>query len=164
MGVDITIFPEYLFNGSYWTSLCGAFRPERNREIFQLVGLTGCNLLRDPAVDPIFSLRGLPSDLGCDARANAFIDIDGDWRSDYLVSREEAESLISEGRSRWCDDLESSILDPGVRGHTWLLAEEYKSVLLSATEVGDEWWALLALVQEMERRGNHTRLIMWFDD
>jgi hypothetical protein len=165
MGIDINIYPEHrLSDAAGWMSLCGAFNAPRDRELFQLMGLANCGLPDQPAVASLFSLKGLPHDLGWEANANSHISVDGDWRPDYNVTHAEAAALVREGKASWADERELSILDPDLRGPTWLSADEYKLVLNASSNVAAEWWGLLALLEEIERRGSSTRLVIWFDD
>ena len=165
MGVDINIFPEYSVRPhGHWLSFCEGVNAGRDREIFQLMGLAGCNLPGMDPINPLFALRGLPPDLATDATDNAFISVDGDWRTHHVVSRTEAEDLIKEGKSRWYDSRQTRILNPYLRGYTWLYCHEYKRVLETASEASAEWWGLLALIEELERRELRTRLVIWFDD
>lgn len=167
MGTDINIYPECGFSHDgeiRWTSICGAFEMSRNRELFQRIGLTSYNVPDQPVVSPLFPLRGLPPALGYEAQRQAFISVDGDWRSDYLVTPAEANRMVASGKARWFDEQQDAITDPDLHGHTWLSCEEYRSVLTPEDEhINVDWWGLLAMLEEFERRGHTTRLVIWFD-
>lgn len=163
MGVDIQIYPERRL-GDRWLSICGPFRPGRNREIFQLVGLAR-GLPGKPAVLPLYPIRGLPDSLGYEAERDVSIMIDGDWQVDRMITRVEAELMVAKGRTVWRDENKYRILDTDFFGHSWLTMEEYDHVLRSTSEECDtDWWGLHALLNEFERRENETRIVMWFND
>ncbi len=168
MGTDINAYPEVMFEGpseTSWLSIAGGFHLSRNRELFQLVGYADARLTHQSIVQPMFTTRGLPTDLGWDASREAFIGIDWDWRTDNAVTREDAMMMVENGTTTWADKSRNFIRDPDILGATWLFSHEYSQVLQSAVEEkpSTDWLGLLALLNEYEKHGASTRVILWFD-
>lgn len=168
MVTDVHIYPEYDIGRTEpcWFSICGAFHVPQNRKLFQAIGLS--SYIGRPCsepVPPMFPLRGLPPALGEEARNNAFVWIEDDWRTDYAVTAEDAAALVTQGRTLWKDDMKSAIVDPDMYGHTWLSGAEYGRMLDAVDwPIDTSWSALRVMLDEFERCGQMTRLIMWFDN
>ncbi|MCW3847496.1 hypothetical protein OF829_09595 [Sphingomonas sp. LB-2] len=157
MGIDINIYCEArLDDDAQWWGICGEVFVGRNRTLFDRLGRARSMAL--------FPLRGLPAGLSPEAEKHVVIHVDGDWRSDYTISRAEAEQMVAEGKTRWYDERQEKILDPDLIDHSWLTTDEYRRVLDSFEDgPAVEWAALLALLEVYERGGFPTRIVFWFD-
>lgn len=157
MGIDINIYCEArLDSDEQWWGICGEFFVGRDRTLFDRLG-------RAPSIAP-FPLRGLPTGLSPEAQKHAYIEVGEDWRTDYAISRADAERMVAEGKTRWFDLRQERILDPDLIDHSWLTADEYRRVLASfGDDLAVEWLALLAMLDVYEQSGIPTRIVFWFD-
>lgn len=164
MGCDIHIYPEYSSFRSgakdYWQNFATNMNPGRDYELFgALAGIRGFP-------GPIVPIRGLPDDLAMMTKWDNTI-----WVSETKpdtenhCSRENAESWVKTGGSSWIDDTKDAVTHPDHHSHTWLTVEEFRAAIaLVGRDVEMTYYALLAALDEIEKRGGKTRVVMWFDN
>lgn len=165
MGADIHAYPEFAYLGReerVWGSLCGQFSLSRDYDLFgKIAGIRG-----GQAMVP---LRGLPTDMGFEAHDDCFELVeDYNLNPDFRVSREQAAQLVAEGRTSWSNESQVAIVNVDWHSFTWLASQELRKVLEAPRtidyRIGGSWWALLAMLEEIERHECETRLVVWFDN
>lgn len=171
MGCDIHAYLEYTSkeagdSGDYWSGFGGCINPGRNYDLFTL--LAG---VRGDAKEAVIPPRGIPSDLGCEARNDCFLFVSNDPKGDNVVSRKEAENYHKAYGSAYKKDAKGKIIyvaHPDYHSHTWLTRDEYARVLTQAKLQGDSpyatYTAILAVMDHFENQGYRTRLVLWFDN
>lgn len=162
MGADVHIYPEYAVKYDdklSWLPLSGRIHGSRDYGLFgKLAGVRGGQALICP--------RGLPADAGYEARNdNQLFVYDAAESSEYVKS-ETAAAWVANGSSEYTDETKKWVTHPDWHSHTWLTAAEFRRVLEAPSEHAhsDSYWALLAMLEEMERRGKNARLVLWFDN
>lgn len=160
MGCDIHMYAEYAKAGDaeHWRDFGGHINPGRDYGLFaKLAGVRGEGAM--------FPVRGVPSGLSYEAQGdNAFFVTDS--KGDRYVSRDTAQGWVDRGISQWTDDRECFVTDPDNHTHSWVTPAELRQALEAPGPWphGDEYWALLAALEELERRGNTARVVFWFDN
>ena len=163
MGTDIHVYPEFHYEGKPdWESLSGQFHLARDYNLFKRLGVRGG--------EPMFPLKGLPSDLGDEAREDCFVDVE-DHRDhpDWRLSRDHAERLVAEGRTFWSNENQVQIADLDWHSFTWLTTNEFREVVAARIDSDDAeidpcYLALVAAMDELERHNCVGRLVLWFDN
>lgn len=158
MGVDIHCFVEARWrdDDAGWQSVA-QFDLPRDRDAFgRIAGIQG--------VEAVFPARGLPPGLGYSADKACHL-----WVADDMAeqqgwcSRAEAEKWIADGQTHWVAP--NRILDPDFFGFTWLTLSEWSSAIEAPTpyRVGVEYLAVAGAMNELERGGYLSRVVIWFD-
>lgn len=162
MGTDIHAYPEYKLGDVGWASLCGEFELARDYELFgKMAGV------RDRVA--MVSPRGLPADFGDAVRDDCFEDVEPYLEApEFRLTRERAEQCVKAGKSFWLNEHQGAISSPDWHSFTWLFLSEYRAILgaerVSTWPIGVTYYGLLAMLEEIERRGCRTRVVMWFDN
>lgn len=162
MGADIHLYPEYstFRNDSrdYWQSFATDMNPGRDYELFGvLAGVRGQET-------PLVPLRGLPDHPSITTSWDNTVWV-SDTEGEKLCSKETAESWVRTGCSRWLDDSKRGVTHPDHHSHTWLTLPEFKAAIaILGRDVAHGYYGLIAALEEMERRGAKTRIVMWFDN
>lgn len=169
-----------------WDSFGARINPGRNYALFDAIAGVRGNELQ------LFKPRDIPDDLAYHASGDYWLYInylhpDAEWEGSTSPSR--AESYINSG-CRTKGSFEPTLSQQGDviteigaehRGkpthvehpdwhtHTWLTPQEFAAALdkvegSSDWGVGAKYWALLAAMQELERRGEEVRIVIWFDN
>lgn len=160
MGADIHVYPEYEVREGYWGGLCGRSNPGRDYDLFgKIAGVRRDGQMFDP--------RGFPGDAGYIAKGDNHIFIHKDGGEGYATP-EDAERWVTSGISHYTDETKRWVTDPDAHSHTWLTPAEFRAVLEAPREGGwsidEPYWGLLAMIEEIERRGKRARLVIWFDN
>lgn len=164
MGADIHIYPEYdagPFEGKpYWMPLSQQVHGDRDYDLFgKIAGVRGGGAM--------FPVRGFPADAGYSAKGDNHLFVYDSEGSEY-AKPEAAASWVAQGVSRYTDESKAYVTAPDWHSHTWLTPAEFRQALEAPVEYGrghiDSYWALLAMLEEMERRGKAARLVIWFDN
>lgn len=165
MGADIHCYIEYRHkrqsDNEHWSSFGGHINPGRNYELFgKIAGVRSGGQM--------FPLRGLPSPLGYKARGDYEIFVvDHETDLEGHVSRDDADRWVANGSSRYTDERKVFVTDPDAHSMTWLSSAEWRAVLESGPfEWGEpdvDYFAMLAAMDEIERRGHTARVVIWFD-
>ena len=161
MGCDIHLYPEArrLPDGE-WFSVAGSMNPGRDYDLFgKIAGLRSS----EPSM---YEVRGLPGQLGFWARSDNQIFITADGGGDYATLAE-AERWVASGSSEWTDERKVFVTHPDWHSHTHLSVAEMRSALEAPSKWGErdvEYWGVLAMMEEIERRGHEGRFVIWFDN
>jgi len=168
MGADVHCYVEFQRKNSdrkdYWSSFGGGINPGKNYILFGYLA----NVRGDgPAV---IEPRGLPENLGHIAQLDARIFI-CDENGEGFCTLEKAKEWEKYGCKIYEQNGEPGFVDhPDWHSHTWLTPDELQQVY-DKTESDKEVWrlddtyyALLAAMRELEKRGNNVRLVLWFDN
>jgi len=160
MGCDIHTYPEFARGDSeHWSPVGGRFNPGRDYDLFgKIAGVrTG--------EAPMFPVRGLPEALGYEASSDSQLFIT-DSEGDGFTTPATAARWVAEGSSRYTDDTQRFVTRPDWHSHTWLTPSELRQTLEAPArwEHDPRYWALLAMLEELERRGGRARLVIWFDN
>jgi len=176
MGCDIHLYLEYSGEPTegrkrYWSGLGGRINPGRDYDLFAKIA--GVRDYSDDGAKKMFEPRGSPDDMGWAAADDDRLRVipDGEDADDREVNRSRAEGWIKHG-SRWIaldeERPEYWVSDPDNHSHTWLTPAEFRSVLEAPRPDGwgidEEYWAVLAAAEELERRGRTARFVIWFDN
>lgn len=169
MGCDIHTFIERRTRGQErWVSVTPSLNPGRNYEAFAfLAGVRNYN-----EIEPISEPRGFPEDAGWRAvESNTLWVTDNpSWSPDERnVIKSRAEKWIENGSSKWFDPERRRITDPDWHSHSWVTSSEWRKLLNQDFMQNDQSWfveyhALGAMIDELERRGQETRVVFWFDN
>lgn len=171
MGCDIHLFIEYKVpskfpNRETFYSFGGEMWRNRNYNIFaKLAGIrNGYN------IKPISKPRGLPEDIGDEAKARneLFIFNSKNEEEDYITP-EEAEKYIAQGSSKRID--ENHIAHPDWHSHSWVTADELDQVFADPLVdfykypdcVDYAWIAIRDTLRSFEKQGCQARIVFWFD-
>ncbi len=162
MGCDIHIYPEYQIHGG-WSSLATNVNPGRDYELFtKLAGVRG-----DPK-EALIPPRGVPADRSLMTKWGDELFINDETvNSEGCCSRASAERWVAQDISQWVDDRKASVTDPDHHTRSWLSTAEFRQALESPSAYGEprvEYWGLLAMLEEVQRRGHETRIVFWFDN
>ena len=170
MGADIHCYIEHGRRPKgdekiFWSSFnYSGLNPGRNYDVFGAIA--GVRRSDNQMVE----LRGMPADAGYGARSsNQLYVVDDDDPSaahESFCSRSDAESFVNSGwGSKWVNAEKTIVTHPDWHSHTWLTPAEWRQVIEAEYEYGpdDEYFAIAALMEELERRGNEVRIIIWFD-
>jgi hypothetical protein len=165
MGCDIHAFAEYAEKGRdtpYWMTVGAEMNMGRDYDLFtKLAGVRG------PDAHALLPVRGRPDPCSLTVKwaDEKFVSDEADGES---CTRENAESWVASGCSRWTDDRKVAVTDPDNHTHSWCTVEEYRRVLSAERphgwEVAAPYFAVLAMLEELERRGCDARLVFWFDN
>ena len=167
MGCDIHMYVEFCREPAsdkpHWQTFGGQIYGSRDYDLFgKLAGVrTG--------EEPLFPVRGLPNHLGYEVMHDSILYID-DERKDQerYCTLVQAESWKKHGsKIEYKDGKPYTVTDPDAHTHSWLTTEEFLRVLMLPCEYGArevKYSAILAAMQEMERRGLSARLVFWFDN
>lgn len=161
MGCDIHVYPEYELRHdddvSHWAPLANRMSPGRYYRLFGKIAGVRCD-------GQMIEQRGLPADVGYSAKSdNELYIIDGDTDSEGCCTRAQAEQWV-QYRSRYTDDRKVSVTHPDWHSHSWCSPQELRAVLESLPDEPVTYWALLAMLEEVERRGKRARIVFWFDN
>jgi hypothetical protein len=191
MGCDIHMYVEYrkpdsfhrngslASNKKYWNGFGNRINPGRDYALFgKLAGVRS-------DTPSLFSVRGLPNDLGYSAQRDSrlYIVENNSTREDGCATLERANQWVKdrggkihynkEGKPTWVDH-------PDWHSHSWLSVGEFDAVLIATAnityeheEIGtshkhgpcdDYYYALLAAMYDLKSRGNEVRVVFWFDN
>lgn len=149
----------------YWSAFnYSGLNPGRNYDVFGALA----GVCRDD--NQMFELRGLPDDLGFAARMDnqLYVVADDDPSAEHerFCSRSNAESWVNSGCSKWANDKKTTVTHPDWHSHSWLTPAEWRQVIEAEYEYGpdDEYFAIAAAMEELERRGELVRIVFWFDN
>lgn len=166
MGCDIHVYPEYAGfekdgGGTHWSPLASECHPGRDYDLFsKLAGLRG------DEGNQMIPTRGMPDDAAYESKsANELYIVDGPTDNEGYCTREQAESWIEHG-SQYTDERKLFVTHPDHHSHSWCTAAEFRAVLEAPRKwaIDEPYWGLLAMLEEIERRGKATRLVFWFDN
>lgn len=119
-------------------------------------------------ITPIAPPRGLPEDVGHDAKRGYYRRIDDKLASDGwpgYVSSDNAARWISKGISIFCPDDVDYISDPDVHSASWLTSAEFASAVREVASDDVYWMAILAMVESVANTdGFECRVVFWFDN
>lgn len=162
MGCDIHMYPEYRKVGrDHWQSLARRMNPGRDYDLFnKIAGLRGDG-------EPVLPVRGMPANPSMMTK----------WENELFISDEggeeccttkQAEQWITSGSSQYVDERKKSVTHPDWHSHTWLTSAEFRQILELPREIGWNidvaYWGLLAMLEEIDRRAQETRIVIWFDN
>lgn len=169
MGCDIHMYVEYKpSDESSWYSFGREINPGRDYDLF-----TAIAGVRGDARDAAVQARGLPDDLGYSANKDAFLSVLTADEADKYPEPPEGCCTAAQAK-QWGMPLLTGksgrqyIHQPDWHGHSWLTPTELELCLMrvknEGSEASDEYYALLASMQELERRDNEVRVVFWFDN
>lgn len=174
MGCDIHCYMEYTprerregETERYWYGFGGRINPGRNYEFFATVANVR-NWDGPDAITPMYELRGVPEDMGFSARYDNTLYV-SETDEEHNCTREQAESWVEHGCSKWAHDDKSFVTHPDWHSHTWLTGKEWREAVAKVFCSDDVRWhveyhAMCAALSELEKRGYDTRVVMWFDN
>lgn len=161
MGCDIHVYPERRKDGQRWKSVTGRINPGRDYDLFgKIAGL------RNDGEPPMFEVRGLPDDLGYWAESDSKLYIT-DVGGDEYASKEQAAEWVACGASKYTDERQAFVTHPDWHSHTWLTVPEMRRAIEAPSSWGEravEYYGLIAMMEEVERRGYEARFVIWFDN
>lgn len=162
MGADIHAYPEFTEEGRNGWSGFGRLSLGRDYDLFaKLAGVRGD--------DQMVPSRGLPVDASLTTRWDNQLYVSEDSPNDAEnCSPAQAERWIGDGSSQWTDDRKASVTHPDWHSHSYCSPAELRAVLEADRPNGwgidVRYWAVLALLEEVERRNGTARLVFWFDN
>ena len=175
MGCDIHAYIEYSdFNDKegkpYWSPFGGSLNLGRDYSMFaRLAGVRGDE-------SPLYPPKGLPPDLAFEADTDVKVWVTDDGKaSEGECTTQQASAWLENGSSTLIVDKKTdegrhlrAVSHPDWHTHSWLTAEEYRTVLATARLAGDQfavtYYAALAAMESLERHGAKVRLVFWFDN
>lgn len=162
MGADIHAYPEYTETGlNGWLGF-GRLSLRRDYDLFaKLAGVRGSGQM--------VPSRGMPVDASLATRwDNQLYVSDGDPDGEGNCSKASAERWVSDGSSRWVDERKVNVTHPDWHSHSYCSPRELREVLEAVRpkvwSIDVQYWAVLAMLDEVERRGGTSRLVFWFDN
>lgn len=166
MGCDIHAYIEYTErerSEPYWSTVGGRINMGRDYDLFaKMAGV------RDYDGKAMFEPRGLPETTSLTVLWDNQLYVADDVEGDEYCTRAQAESWVSNGCSKWLRDDKSAVSQPDWHSHSWLTTAEYRTVLEAPRPNGwgidPAYFAVLAALEELERRNCNARLIFWFDN
>lgn len=162
MGCDIHAYAEYRKKGqSQWNGFGGRINPGRDYDLFgKLADVRGGPALIEP--------RGIPSDLAWEACGDYHMLISDEHEGDGWCSTAKAQEWVAAGLSKIVErnGRPDKVTDPDAHSASWLTADEFEAALNAPARWphGDEYFALLAAMRDLEKRQNDVRLVFWFDN
>lgn len=144
----------------FWSGFGGRINPGRNYDIFGLIAGVRREELK------LFDPRGIPDDVAWSARFDNEIFIHETPGEGY-VTPETAANWVELGASRYTDDTQKWVTSPDHHTHTWLTPDEWEQVITHESltyGADDDYFAMLAAMRELEKRGNLVRVVIWFDN
>jgi hypothetical protein len=167
MGCDIHAYVEYTEGNRetpYWMSVGKDLNLGRDYDLFGKIA--GVRLYEGNAA--MLPLRGLPEAVSLTVGWENILYVSEDGDGDSYCSRASAERWVAEGTSEWANDRKSSVTNPDHHSHSWCSTAEFRSVLEAPRQAGwsvrPAWFAVLAMMEELERRDCDARLVFWFDN
>ncbi|WP_300573452.1 hypothetical protein [Phenylobacterium sp.] len=160
MGCDIHMYAEYTGDpaAGHWAGFGGRINPGRDYDLFgKLAGVR--------TDGQMFPVRGKPDHLGIYASSDDSLYITNE-PGDGNATRELAEDWVARGISRWTDEREVFVTNPDNHTHSWVTPAELRQALEAPArwDHPTAYWALLAALEELERRGKTARVVFWFDN
>lgn len=177
MGCDIHCYVEYqvsYFGGEpQWACFGNRINPGRDYELFAL--MADVRNYYSPRIEPLYTPRGLPEDVGLSARwDNTLYVTDAERAGDGSVTRASAEAWIANGITKAAATREgegtvTAIYHPDWHSHSWLNVDELAAVFrvyraAHKRPVGLEYRALLSAMRYLKRESTGVRLVFWFDN
>ena len=162
MGADIHAYPEYTEATRTGWSGFGRMSLPRDYDMFaKLAGVRGDNQM--------IPLRGVPVDACMTTRWDNQLYVSEDYPdSDGNCSPASAERWVNDGSSQWVDDRKRQVTNPDWHSHSYCSPAELRAVIEAEREINwgvdVRYWAVLAMLEEIERRGGSARLVYWFDN
>lgn len=168
MGCDIHAYVEYAAKDRtepYWITVGGRINPGRDYDLFaKLANVRNYGGDTKPVMEP----RGLPERTSLTVLWDNQLYVAEDGHGDEYCTRENAERWVASGSSVWLRDDHSAVSQPDWHSHSWCTTDEFRSVLDAPREhgwgIGPAWFAVLAMLDELDRRDQLTRLVFWFDN
>lgn len=166
MGCDIHCYAEFRKKDrrdpNYWDCFGGHINPGRDYDLFgKLAGVRSS----EPAMFPI---RGIPDHLGYWAASDWFLYIDDKVGDSEGFCTSEAAARYAKHGSKIIerDGKPYKVAHPDWHTPSWVSVPEFEEAVASPSRFGrdDNYWALLAALKELVRRGNEVRLVFWFDN
>lgn len=169
MGCDIHCYVEHTSHRRHldgklrWQSFGGKINPGRHYGIFaKLAGVRNCY---ESGIVPISEPRGAPDDLGRYANDDNTLYI-CDYGGENHCTAKQAQQWVASGYSNYTDDSRRRVTHPDWHSHSWVTPDEFGEALADPklSNIDVEYFALLAAMRELEKRGHETRLVFWFDN
>ena len=161
MGCDIHVYPEIRRTGEDWRSVTGRINPGRDYDLFgKIAGL------RNGGEAPMFKVRGLPEKIGYWAKSDNEMFITENGGGEY-ATRDQADRWVASGASKYTDERQVFVTNPDWHSHTWLTVGEMKRAIEAPSKWGErdvEYHGIIAMMEEIERRGYEGRFVIWFDN
>lgn len=170
MGCDIHCYPEYRNPGAVgWMGFGHNLNPGRDYAMF--AAMAGVRNYGDEPVEPVVEPRGFPEDASWRPKSDNTLWVsDTSPDDDSNCSREQAESWVASGSSRWVGDDQKRVSHPDWHSHSWLSREEFVRAMTARNErfstygLGPDYHALAAMLAAYEAEGLEARLVFWFDN
>jgi hypothetical protein len=137
--------------------------PGRDYGVFE--SLAG---VRGESKNSVSPPRGYPEDASYAAQEDYWVYL-GPETSEW-ANRDKAEGWVVRGESRWRDESKRWVSHPDYHSHSWLTLAEFRKALNACSELEQfykpdaEYWAVIAAMEELEKRGKQTRIVFWFDN
>lgn len=165
MGCDIHVYTEY-GTGSYWTSLA---KYDCNRDYYffgKLAGVRGGKALIEP--------KGIPKDVGITAKYDYLLFVtkkESANNEEKSCTLEQAERWVREGSSKWWIERKRTkdwVTNPDYHSMSWLTSGELARVFDACRNedesVSPVWQSIFVSLKEMEKAGDKSRVVFWFDN
>lgn len=176
MGCDIHCYVEYQV--SYfgeeprWASFGNRINPGRDYELFAL--MADVRNYYSPRIEPLYTPRGLPEDVGLSARWDNTLYVTDEERADYgSVTRAVADIWLANNTTTVAktkgNGVTAAVHHPDWHSHSWLNVDELAAVFrvyraAHKRPVGLEYRALLSAMRYLKRESTGVRLVFWFDN
>jgi len=178
MGCDIHCYIEYSSEpqpgttNRYWFNFGGRINPGRDYDLFtKIAGVRSYGETKQ-----MFEPRGIPDDIGWETKGDYLLRV-VEAEEDYVdgegvASLAKAEKWVARGISRWValeEHPQYYVTGPDWHSATWLTPNEWWAVLeaprpASWGGIDDDYYAMLAAMQEFQKRGKQVRVVIWFDN
>jgi len=165
MGCDIHAYVEYADKDRekpYWMALATRCNPGRDYQLFaKLAGVR-----TDNEKDQIIPLRGSPGDVSLTVQWENQLYVSDEGSGEDTCTAENAARWVESGASEWANERRTAVTNPDYHSHSWCTPAEFRAVLEAPQSwpVRSPYWAVLASMEEFERRDCLARLVFWFDN
>lgn len=167
MGADIHCYIEHARpkREDYWRAFGGRINPGRDYTMFAI--LAGVRGSEQPLIPP----RGLPPHLGWESNRDSHLFVSKDNPGgEGNCSREQAVKWVAQGSATWQGEAQNFVTHPDWHSHSWMTPDEWEAACAAgekanpAFPVDPEYYAMLAAMRELEKRGLVVRVVFWFDN
>ena len=146
--MQLSVYVEASETGEVWASM-GKFQSPRDYLLFGVIAGVKLPL----ATNLLYPLRGVPKDLGWIAKDDYCIKV---------TDREYADELVNDGLTEYWDESKRFLVNMDIHHGSWLTLGEYRNVLREVKNCFDEYVAIEAFMEALEKRGRMSRLVFWF--